>query len=93
MAVKVYNKEITSHGREVARTHAISHVARTLRFPLGGFLAFSRAKPEVGDPYYRFLDYLEVVLRVYGRLLSDGRPRSYPAGERLYAGAPIFLYR
>ena len=28
MAVKVHNKEITSHGREVARTHAISHVAR-----------------------------------------------------------------
>ena len=57
------------------RTDGKSHVTWTLRFPLGGFPVFSRAKLEVGDPYYRFLDYLEVALRVYGRLLSDGMPR------------------
>ena len=58
------------------RTDGKSHVTWTLRFPLGGFPAFPRAKLEVGDPYYRFLDYLEVVPRVYGRLLSDGMPRN-----------------
>ena len=67
MAVKVPKKEITSYGREVARHTGLLLVARTLRFPLGGFPAFSRAKLEVGDPYYRFLDYLEVVLRVYAQ--------------------------
>ena len=40
MAVKVHIKEITSHGREVARRTGFLLVARTLRFPLGGFLAF-----------------------------------------------------
>ena len=74
----MYNKEITSHGWEVARTHGLLTRRTDTPVSLGGFLAFSRAKPEVGDPYYQFSDYLEVVLRVYGRLLSDGRPRSYP---------------
>ena len=64
-----------AHARNITRHAGLLLVARTLRFPLGGFPVFSRAKLEVGDPYYRFLDNLEVVLRVYGRLLSGGMPR------------------
>ena len=47
MAVEVPKKETTSHGREVARTHAISHVTRASYsshghsgFPWGDFLSF-----------------------------------------------------
>ena len=58
----------------------LTHRTDNSGFPWGGgFPTFSRAKLEVGDPYHRFLDYLEVVLRVRGRLLSEGygRLRNY----------------
>ena len=91
MTVKVHKKEIMSHGREVARCTSLLLIARTLRFPPGGFPAFPRAELEAGDPCRRFSDYLGVVLKVCGRFLSDGRPRSYLA-KSAYMHELLFPY-
>ena len=72
-------------GPGVAQAHPISHVAHTCcslhehsGFPWGDFPPFPRDKLEVWGPFYQFLDYLEVILRVCGHFLLDGRPRNYP---------------
>ena len=53
-------------------------IALTLWFSLGDFPPFLRDKLEVGGPFYRFLEYLEVVLRVCDHFLLDGRLQNYP---------------
>ena len=78
---------IASRGPGVAQAHPISHVAHICcsphehsGFPWGDFPSFPRDKLEVWGPFYQFLDYLEVILRVCGHFLLDGRPRNYLAG-------------
>ena len=55
------------HKKEITHAHPISHVARTVGFPLGEFSALPRTKPEVGRLSRQFLYYLEAISRACGR--------------------------
>ena len=78
------------HKKEITRAHPISHVARTVGFPLGEFSALPRTKPEVGRLSRQFLYYLEVISRACGHSSverrGDGTTRR---GQRLCKPAPF----